>query len=183
MSPYAVNLTGPDRAALQARLRASTTAQRDVLRARIVLAAANGAANAQIARDLAVHVDTVRKGRRRYCSDGLDGLRDLPRPGRPPGFTAVEVAGVKALACSEPSDHGPVLAWWSVTELAAQANAQGLIRPDRPVSVSTVRRLLAADALKPWQHRSWIFSRDTDFAAKAARVLDLRTSLEWSPTG
>jgi len=41
------------------------------------------------------------------------------------------------------------------------------------VSASTVRRWLANDALKPWQHRSWIFPRDPDFAWKAARVLDL----------
>ena len=41
------------------------------------------------------------------------------------------------------------------------------------ISASTVRRWLAADAIKPWQHRSWIFPRDPDFATKAARVLDL----------
>ena len=41
------------------------------------------------------------------------------------------------------------------------------------VSASTVRRWLDADAIKPWQHRSWIFPRDPDFATKAARVLDL----------
>lgn len=41
------------------------------------------------------------------------------------------------------------------------------------MSASTVRRWLAADALKPWQHRSWIFITDPDFCAKAARVLDL----------
>ncbi len=41
------------------------------------------------------------------------------------------------------------------------------------VSSSTVRRWLAADAIKPWQYRSWIFPRDPDFATKAARVLDL----------
>ncbi len=172
-SPYLVHLTDPDRETLRVRVRAATTAQRDVLRARIVLAAADGDANAQIARDLGVHVDTVRKWRRRYCADGLDGLRDRPRPGRRPVFTPVEVAGVKALACSQPSDHGLPLARWSVTELAAQANAQSLIRPDRPVSASTVRRWLAADAIKPWQHRSWIFPRDPDFVPKAARVLDL----------
>ena len=67
----------------------------------------------------------------------------------------------------EPSDHGLALRRWSITELAAQANAQGLIGPQRPVSVSTVRRWLAADAIKPWQHRSWIFPRDPDFAPLA----------------
>jgi len=172
-SPYVVDLAARDRETLQARVRAATTAQRDVLRARIVLAAADGEANAQIGRDLEVCVDTVRKWRRRYCADGLEGLRDRPRPGRPPVFTPVEVAGVKALACSEPSDHGLPLARWSATELATQATTQGLIRPERPVSVSTVRRWLATDVIKPWQHRSWIFPRDPDFATKAARVLDL----------
>jgi transposase len=169
-SPFIVSLTDADREALKARVRAATTPQRDVLRARIVLAADGGDANAQIARDLGVHVDTVRKWRRRYCTDGLDGLRDRPRPGRKPVFTPIEVAGLKALACSEPSDHAVPLARWSVTELAAQATAQGLVRP---VSASTVRRWLAADAIKPWQHRSWIFPRDPDFAVKATRVLDL----------
>jgi len=38
---------------------------------------------------------------------------------------------------------------------------------------STVRRILAADTIKPWQYRSWLFIRDPDFAAKATRVLDL----------
>lgn len=122
-----------------------------MLRARIVLGAADGDTNAQIARDLGVHLDTVRKWRRRYCADGLDGLRDRPRPGRPHGFTALEVASVRALACSEPADHELPLTRWSVTELAAQATAQGLIRP---VRVTTMRRWLTADAIKPWQHRS-----------------------------
>ena len=43
----------------------------------------------------------------------------------------------------------------------------------RRLSASTVRRWLAADAINPWQHRSWIFPRDPDFAVKAARALDL----------
>jgi len=55
-------------------------------------------------------------------------------------------------------------------ELAAQAVAEGLAVT---VSASTVRRWLAQDAIRPWQHRSWIFPRDPGFAAKAAGVLDL----------
>jgi hypothetical protein len=46
--------------------------------------------------------------------------------------------------------------------------------PDRPpMSASTIWRILARDALKPWQHRSWLFPRDPQFAAKAGRILDL----------
>lgn len=119
-SPFAVNLTDAGRAVHGARARASTTSQRDVLRARIVLGADAADANAEIGRDLRVHVDTSRKWRRRYSAEGMDGLRDRPRPGRQPVFTPIEVAQVKALACSDPTDHGLPLARWSVTELAAR---------------------------------------------------------------
>ena len=85
-------------------------------------------------------------------------------------FTPVEVAQVKALACSPPADHGLPLTRWSATELQTHAVAAGLVRP---VATATIGRWLAADAIKPWQHRSWIFPRDPDFAVKAARVLDL----------
>jgi hypothetical protein len=52
------------------------------------------------------------------------------------------------------------------------------------VSASTVRRWLAADTLKPWQHRSWIPPRDPHFAVKAARVLDLYTRVwDGAPLG
>ncbi len=166
----AVILTADERDLLTRRANAASAAHRDVLRARIVLAAADGVANAQIGRELRVCEDTVRRWRRRFCGQRLDGLKDRPRSGRPPLFTPVEVAELKALACSRPADHGLPLTRWSVAELAAHATATGVVRP---VSVSTIRRWLAADAIKPWQHRSWIFPRDPDFAAKAGRVLDL----------
>jgi DDE superfamily endonuclease len=59
---------------------------------------------------------------------------------------------------------------WSCPDLALEAARCGVVET---VSASTVRRWLAADALKPWQHRSWISPRDPNFAVKAARVLDL----------
>lgn len=54
--------------------------------------------------------------------------------------------------------------------MAREIITRGLVAA---ISASTVRRILASDALKPWQYQSWIFIRDPDFAAKAARVLDL----------
>ena len=62
------------------------------------------------------------------------------------------------------------LARWSAAELAAEAVDRGLVDA---ISPSTVARWLAADALRPWRHRSWIFPRDPGFAVKAARALDL----------
>ena len=80
------------------------------------------------------------------------------------------VVTVKALACELPAETGVPLSRWSAPDLAVEAVARGVVES---ISASTVRRWLAADALKPWQHRSWIYPRDPDFAAKAARVLDL----------
>ncbi len=169
-SPFVIVLSRLEASVLSARARSGCGQHRDVIRARIVLAAADGRPNAVIATDLGISVDTVRKWRRRFACDGVSGLEDLPRSGRPPRFTPVQVAQVKALACTLPAETGLPLSRWSGTELAAEVRARGVAET---ISASTVRRWLHADAIKPWQHRSWIFPRDRDFAAKAARVLDL----------
>ena len=158
------------RRVLRARASRVSGEHRDVLRARIVLAAADGASSAAIGRALGVCDDTVRKWRRRFCQHGLDGLRDRPRTGRPRRFSATVVAEVKALACELPAKSDVPLAKWSCPDLAVEAARRGVVDS---VSASTVRRWLAADTLKPWQHRSWISPRDPHFAVKAARVLDL----------
>jgi transposase len=169
-SPHQVVLSDPDRRVLLQRARSARRPHREVLRAAIVLAAAEGMANAAIARRLGVCVDTVRKWRARFCARGLPGLGDRPRPGRRRIFPATAEAEVKALACALPAETGVPLARWSCAELAAEAVARGVAPA---VSASTVGRWLAADAIRPWRHRSWIFPRDPDFAGKAARVLDL----------
>jgi DDE superfamily endonuclease len=74
------------------------------------------------------------------------------------------------LACERPVDEGVPLARWSSPELAAQAVARGIAER---ISGVTVWRWLSQDAIKPWQHRSWIFPRDPQFAEKAAPILDL----------
>lgn len=68
-----------------------------MLRARIVLLAARFMSNNEIAKRLGISVDTARKWRGRYAAQGRDGLVDRPRSGRPPTFTPVQVAEVKAL--------------------------------------------------------------------------------------
>jgi transposase len=169
-SPFVIILTAEERQQLSVRAQAARAAYRDVIRAQIVLAAADGESNAHIAANLGCHVDTVRKWRRRYCAGRLGGLADRPRSGRPRQFSAVQVAEVKALACELPAASNTPLARWSCPDLAGEAIRRGVVSS---LSASTVRRWLAADAIKPWQHRSWIFPRDPDFAVKANRVLDL----------
>ena len=169
-SPYRVVLTEEDRAVLAERARSERAAHRDVLRARIVLAAADGMANAAIARRLGICDDTVRKWRARFCARGLAGLEDRPRPGRRRIFPATAEAEIKALACALPAETGVPLARWSCAELAAEAVTRGVVNS---ISPSTVGRWLAADAIRPWRYRSWIFPRDPNFAGKAGRALDL----------
>ncbi len=168
-SPWQIVLSDKEITVLTARARSVRGTYRDRLRARIVLAAAAGAANAAIAAELGVCTDTVRKWRRRFAAGRLAGLKDAPRSGRPRVFTAADRAEAVALACALPAETGVPLSKWSCPELARELAARCQIT----ASASTVRRWLAADALKPWQHRSWISLRDREFAAKAAAVLDL----------
>lgn len=150
-SPFVIILSAAEHHTLTCRANAARTAQRDATRARIILAAADGRSNNTIAADVGVHVDTVRKWRRRFFQTRMPGLDDLDRPGRPRRFTPVQVAEVKALACELPADSNVPLAKWSCPDLAVEATRRGVVTS---VSASSVRRWLAADAIKPWQHRS-----------------------------
>jgi len=165
-----VMLSAGERKRLKKRARGAKTAYRDWRRAQIVLAAACGRASARIAADLHISVDTVRKWRGRFAARGLDGLKDLPRSGRPQRISALERAAVIALACQLPAATGVPLARWSGPELAAEFTKAGLARQ---ISPSSVLRILAEHPIKPWQYQSWISPRDPDFAAKATVILDL----------
>ena len=77
---------------------------------------------------------------------------------------------VKALACELPSTHGVPLSRWSRAELARYVQETGLVGT---ISGSTIWRGLSQDAIRPWQHRSWVLPRDPQFAQNAAPVLDL----------
>jgi transposase len=152
-------------------LRAGTTPQRLALRISIVLLGADGQSTAAIADRLSICVDTAAKWRRRWrAAPSLPALEDAKRSGRPPQFTPVQVAQVKALACRPAAECGLPLSRWSAPELARQVIAD---RTCTRISASTIRRWLSQEALKPWQYQSWIFITDPNFATKAQRVLDL----------
>ena len=106
LSPYLIVLSGEEEAVLAARARSVRSEYRGRLRARIVLAAAAGTNNAAIAAEVGVHVDTVRKWRRRFAAGRLPGLKDARRSGRPPVFTAADRAEAVALACALPAESG-----------------------------------------------------------------------------
>ena len=74
------------------------------------------------------------------------------------------------MACELPAQHEVPLSRWSLGELTRHVSQSGLVAQ---VSQTTLWRWLHEDAIRPWQHRCWIFPRDPEFALKAGRVLDL----------
>jgi transposase len=176
-----VRLSAAQRHRLKKTARGHKSPHRDRLRAQIVLDAAAGHANAAIARRLGVTADTARKWRGRFASDAFDGP-GRPETRRPPApVHPVQQAQVKALACELPAASGVPLSRWSAAEVADEAVTAGLVDA---ISGAIVRRWRRADALKPWQYRSWIAPRAPDFAARAAVVLDLyAASYDGEPLG
>lgn len=129
------------------------------LRSRIVLAAAAGHSNQQIAADLGIPEVTVSKWRRSFATQGLDGLRDAARSGRPPKHDAAVWQKVQTLACQQPECRSR----WSVRTLAREVG----------LPHSTVHAILHASDLQLHRIRTFTFSPDPDFEAKLLDIVGL----------
>jgi transposase len=136
--------------------------QQVVLRARIVLAAAQGSSNAQIARELDVCVDTVRLWRDRWAGpqgiepcdiEPAEQLQDAPRPGATPKFTAEQRCQMTALACETPTKAGRPISQWTGREIADEMKAQGIVEQ---ISPRHAARLLKKGAFQPHRFRYWL---------------------------
>lgn len=147
-----VRLTIKRRRKLEQIVRAATSPQRLVLRARIVLAAAAGAANAVIARDLGCSVAVVRTWRRRFACRGIPGLFDKPRSGRPEVHGPSARLAVIAIATSVPPEGE---SQWSHAMIAAHLGERGLA-----ISAATAGRVLAEAKVRPHKVRGWLNRAD-----------------------
>lgn len=94
----------------------------------------------------------------------------VPARAVPELFPPDVVVQVKALACELPATLGVPLSRLSTADIAREVRRAGIVAT---ISDKTVWRWLHADAIRPWQHRTWIFPRDPAFAVKAGRILDL----------
>lgn len=161
-SPTLVPLTldEDDREALQRWLRRAKTSQALALRARIVLAAAEGKSNSAVARELGVHISTVRKWRGRYLARGLDGLLDEPRPGVPRTISDAQVEDVVTRTLETlPADA----THWSTRSMA---RATGL-------SQSSISRIWRAFGLQPHRQETFKLSSDPLFIEKVRDIVGL----------
>ena len=134
--PPMLELADAERQELERLVRRHTTPQQLALRAQIVLAAADGANNSQIARQLDVSLDMVRRWRERWLVlqpasvDDLplaDRLTDAPRPGKPVRITDAQVAKIVALACEPPADAQRPISHWTSREIAAEIKQRGIV--------------------------------------------------------
>lgn len=134
--PPEVVLTTELRRGLEMLVRRHATPQKVALRGGIVLAAADGLNNSQIARSLAVDVDTIRLWRDRWLGFGAASVEDLgveerltdaPRPGAPARIGPEQVCAVLALACEAPQKSGRPISQWSGREIAEEIVERGIV--------------------------------------------------------
>jgi transposase len=157
-------ITEEERAELQRRVRAHTTPQRAAKRARVVLLAADGVANRQIAPLVGTHEHTVSHWRRRFEAERLAGLEDRPRPGRPLVYGHDQRLRILATVTQEPPDPA---SHWSHRQLADAL-------ADLGISASQIGRILADLDIKPHRVRGWITRPDDPgFWERAADICGL----------
>ena len=137
-------------------LRAGTTPERHVRRARIILGSPAGSSSRVLARREQLSRTTVRRWIARFVANRCAGLQDLPRSGRPLAIKPATRALVLAVACERPAERGEPLRRYSLTELTLEVTNQ-LQNGETAPSRSAIWRLLARDALRPWRYHSWIF--------------------------
>jgi transposase len=146
--------------ALRAIVRAGTSEQRSVTRARIVLLAAEGVANTRIAKQVGVSLPTVLLWRSRFAEHGLDGLADAPHPGRPRLYGRAvrdQIVTETLTPPAEPVTH------WSRARLAERVG----------VSASTVGRVWREANLKPHRSETFKYSSDPELVGKVTDVVGL----------
>src|SRR6476661_3911661 len=152
-------LRSGDEPRLTAMARSQTVTAATAQRARIVLLAADGVSNAEIARRVGVSRPTVIGWRQRYTEAGIGGLADLDRPGRP---TVIDEADVVVATLTKPPPSLGVT-HWSARLLAAQLG----------VSFASVARIWRKWDLQPWRVETFKFSTDPELDAKIRDVVGL----------
>ena len=167
--PHAVCVSARQRAILERTARRATSPQRLVRRVRIILAAADGENNDQIARRFGLVRETVQIWRGRWLAAaprlaaaeeaGADDaelrtqvlavLEDGPRAGAPPTFSAEQLCQIMALACEPPAASGRPVTHWTAADLADEAVKRGIVAR---ISARTVGRFLGSGRAQAAPH-------------------------------
>ncbi len=139
--PPAVNLSEAERQGLEKLVKAHSTPQQIVVRARIILTASQGLNNEQVGRALHVGVDMVRQWRQRWLAGQAipltelsveERLHDLPRAGKPSALSADQLCQITALACEKPEQSERPISHWSGREIADEVMKRGIVAQISP---------------------------------------------------
>ena len=155
LKPSRVDLTEAEQQGLTQLIHRHSTRQQIALRARVVLQAAAGKNNAEIAQSLSISIDLVRRWRRRWLTlqpmaltdlSVEERLEDLPRPGVPPRLSADQICRMEALACEKPEKSGRPISQWTGREIAEELIQRGIVDS---ISARHASRLLKKGASNP----------------------------------
>src|SRR3972149_5927836 len=159
MRPFTqIVLSEEQRKQLYANIK-PTTQYRFVQRINAIPLAAKGKNNKQIARKVGLSSVAVSHWRTRFSKYGIDGLKDLPRPGKPPKYGHAQRLKLIDIACQPPS----IKTRWTLRELAEKTG----------ISKSQLHRIMHELDLKPHQFKMWLFSNDPEFEEKQADIVGL----------
>jgi transposase len=159
-------VVGDERATVEQLARSRTAPARAVERARIVLLSRYGDSVEEIVEKLGVCPATVRLWLNRFNRQGVEGLADRPRSGRPAVYGAEQVGEVVAASLTDPQALGLPFASWTLDRLAAYLNEEKGLAIQR----SRIGELLTAEGLRWRDQETWFGERvDPDFAAKRGR--------------
>jgi transposase len=156
----AIELSDEERALLEGFTRRRTSAHGLAQRSRIVLAAADGLSNAEIAERVGVSRPTVTKWRNRFTERRLDGLTDEPRPGRPRTITNEQVEAVVVKTLESTPKHAT---HWSTRSMAAEVG----------MTQNAIWRIWQAFGLQPHRQERWKLSKDPLFVDKVKDICGL----------
>ena len=159
-------MSGEERATIEQLARSRTAPARTVERARIVLLSRDGESVEEIEQTLGVCPATVRLWLNRFNREGVQGLADRPRAGRPPVYSPEQIGEVVATSLTDPQTLGLPFASWTLDRLTAYLNEE----KDLPIQRSRIGEILVAEGLRWREQETWFGARvDPAFAAKRGR--------------
>ena len=154
-----IELDAADKAYLEKIVNKRTSPQQMVVRAKIILMTSQGVSVGEITRTLGVSRVTVSKWKKRFLQKGLDGLLDMPRPGRALKYGPEIRHKIAAEACNPPEGR----THWTIRDLAAHLNV------DRGI----VERVFKEEQIKPHRIKYYHHSTDPEFESKMLTIIGL----------
>lgn len=151
--PARISLTDAERQGLKKISQRYSTSQQLALRARIILLAAEGENQAEIAKELKVSMDMARLWRQRWLAlqpialkdlSLEERLEDLPRPGAPARLTVDQICHIEQLACEKPEQSGRPISQWTGREIADELVKRGIVETISPRHASRLLKKRAS---------------------------------------